>query len=64
MGNLFIFRDTLNLPGQAASEFYWRGINRIYGRNPNDAEEEDLFVAPSSSTRRPTSFTFNSAIST
>jgi len=43
MGNLFIFRGTLNLPGQAASEFYWRGINRIYGRNPNDAEAEEAF---------------------
>ena len=43
MGNLFIFRGTLNLPGQAASELYWRGINRIYGRNPNDAEAEEAF---------------------
>ena len=43
MGNLFIFRGTLNLPGQAASEFYWRGINKIYGRNPNDAEAEEAF---------------------
>ena len=43
LGNLFIFRGTFNLPGQAASEFYWRGINRIYGGNPNDAEAEGAF---------------------
>jgi hypothetical protein len=43
LGNLFIFRGTLNLPGQAASEFYWRGINRIYGENPDDAEAEKAF---------------------
>jgi tetratricopeptide (TPR) repeat protein len=43
LGNLFIFRGTLNLPGQAASEFYWRGIDRIYGGNPDDAEAEKAF---------------------
>lgn len=43
LGNLFIFRGTLNLPGEAASDFYWRGINRIYGGNPNDAEAEEAF---------------------
>src|ERR1022692_1361016 len=43
LGNLFIFRGTLNLPEQAASEFYWRGINRIYGGNPNDAGAEQAF---------------------
>ena len=43
LGNLFIFRGTLNLPGLAASELYWRGIKRIYGRNPNDTEAEEAF---------------------
>ena len=43
LGNLFIFHGTFNLPGQAASEFYWRGINRVYGGNPNDAEAEEAF---------------------
>jgi len=41
LGNLFIFRGTLSLPGQAASEFYWRGIRSIYGEKPNDAEAEE-----------------------
>jgi len=43
LGNLFIFRGTLYLPGQAASELFWRGINRLYGGNPNDAEAEKAF---------------------
>jgi tetratricopeptide (TPR) repeat protein len=43
LGNLFIFRGTFNLPGEVASEFYWRGINSIYGGNPNDAEAEEAF---------------------
>ena len=43
LGNLFIFYGTLNLPGQAASEFYWDGINRIYGGTPNEAEAEEAF---------------------
>jgi tetratricopeptide (TPR) repeat protein len=43
LGNLFIFRGTLNLPGQAASEFYWRGINRLYSGTPNEAEAEEAF---------------------
>ena len=43
LGNLFIFRGTFNLPAQAASEFYWRGISRIYGAAPNDAEAEQAF---------------------
>ena len=34
LGNLFIFAGTFNLPAQAASEFYWRGISRIYGAKP------------------------------
>ena len=42
-GNLFIFSGTFYLPGQAASELYWRGINAIYGRKPNDAEAEEAF---------------------
>lgn len=43
LGNLFIFRGTLNLPGQAASEFYWRGIHAVYGAKPSDAEAEEVF---------------------
>jgi len=43
LGNLFIFRGTLNLPGQAASEFYWRGIHAVYGAKPSDAEAEEAF---------------------
>jgi len=43
LGNLLIFRGTLNLPGQAASEFYWRGISRIYSADPKDAEAEEAF---------------------
>ena len=43
LGNLFIFEGTFNLPAQAASEFYWRGIYRLYGGNPDDAEAEKAF---------------------
>lgn len=43
LGNLFIFRGVFNLPGQAASDFYWGGINKIYGANANDAEAEKAF---------------------
>ena len=43
LGNLFIFRGTLYLPGQAASDFYWRGIKNIYGEKPDNAEAEKAF---------------------
>jgi tetratricopeptide (TPR) repeat protein len=43
LGNLFIFRGTFYLPGEAASDFYWRGIRDIYGEKPDDAEAEKAF---------------------
>ena len=43
LGNLFIFRGTFYLPGEAASDFYWRGIEKIYGEKPDDAEAERAF---------------------
>ncbi len=43
LGNLFIFQGTFYLPGEAASDFYWRGINSVYGEKPNDAEAERAF---------------------
>jgi tetratricopeptide (TPR) repeat protein len=42
-GNLFIYQGTFYLPGQAASDLYWRGISRIYGTKPDDAEAEKAF---------------------
>ena len=42
-GNLFIFSGTFNLPGQAASELYWRGFREIYGSKPDDEEAETAF---------------------
>ena len=38
LGNLFIFRGTFNLPGEAASDRYWSGIANLYGEQPDDAE--------------------------
>ena len=43
LGNLFIFQGTFYLPGEAASDFYWRGIDKIYGEKPDDAEAERAF---------------------
>ena len=43
LGNLFIFRGDFYLPGQAASDFYWLGISKIYGEKPDDAEAEKAF---------------------
>jgi hypothetical protein len=43
LGNLFIFQGTFYLPGEAASDFYWRGINKVYGEKPDDAEAERAF---------------------
>jgi hypothetical protein len=42
-GNLFILQGTFHLPGEAASDFYWRGINKIYGEKPDDVEAEKAF---------------------
>jgi tetratricopeptide (TPR) repeat protein len=42
-GNLFVFRGTFYLPGQAASDFYWSGMRKIYGAKPDDAEAERAF---------------------
>jgi hypothetical protein len=42
-GNLFIFSGTFYLPGQAASELYWRGFRKIYGSKPADEEAERAF---------------------
>jgi hypothetical protein len=42
-GNLFIFQGTFHLPGEAASDFYWRGINKIYSEKPDDVEAEKAF---------------------
>ena len=42
-GNLFIFSGTFYLPGQAASELYWRGLREIYGSQPDDEEAERAF---------------------
>ncbi len=42
-GNLFIFQGNFYLPGEAASDFYWRGINKVYGERPDDAEAEKAF---------------------
>ena len=42
-GNLFIFSGTFYLPGQAASELYWRGFREIYGSKPSDEEAERAF---------------------
>lgn len=42
-GNLFIFRGTLYLPGVAASDLYWEGLDRIYGEKPDEAEAERAF---------------------
>jgi tetratricopeptide (TPR) repeat protein len=43
LGNLFIFRGTFYLPGQAARVFYYRGLEKIYGEKPDDAEAENAF---------------------
>jgi len=43
LGNLFIFRGSFHLPGQAALVFYYRGLDKIYGENPDDAEAEKAF---------------------
>jgi tetratricopeptide (TPR) repeat protein len=43
LGNLFIFRGTFYLPGQAASALYDRGMSKIYGEKPDDAEAEKAF---------------------
>ncbi|HEY8671612.1 MAG TPA: phospholipid carrier-dependent glycosyltransferase [Terriglobales bacterium] len=43
LGNLFIFRGTFYLPGEAASSLYWRGIDKLYGETPNDSEAEKAF---------------------
>ena len=42
-GNLFIFSGTFYLPGQAASELYWRGFREIYGSKPSAEEAERAF---------------------
>jgi tetratricopeptide (TPR) repeat protein len=41
-GNLFIFRGTFYLPGQAASALYYRGLDKIYGEKPDAAEAERM----------------------
>ena len=43
LGNLFIFQGTFYLPGEAASDFYWRGIDQIYGGKTDDDEAETAF---------------------
>ena len=43
LGNLFIFHGTFYLPGQAASELYFRGLDRLYGEKPDDTEAEKSF---------------------
>jgi len=43
LGNLFIFQGTFHLPGEAASDLYWQGINEVYGEKPDDAEAEKAF---------------------
>jgi len=43
LGNLFIFKGSFYLPGVAASDFYWSGINNVYGEKPDDAEAEKAF---------------------
>ena len=42
-GNLFVFRGTFYLPGEAAAALYWRGMDKIYGEKPDDAEAERAF---------------------
>jgi Dolichyl-phosphate-mannose-protein mannosyltransferase len=42
-GNLYIFKGTFHLPGEAASDFYWKGINKLYGEKPDDVEAEKAF---------------------
>jgi tetratricopeptide (TPR) repeat protein len=42
-GNLFIFHGTFYLPGQAASELYWRGLSEIYSAKPDDEQAEKAF---------------------
>ncbi|HTT21817.1 MAG TPA: hypothetical protein VMG82_23005 [Candidatus Sulfotelmatobacter sp.] len=42
-GNLFVFRGTFYLPGEAASDMYWRGINKLYGATPDEKEAEKAF---------------------
>jgi tetratricopeptide (TPR) repeat protein len=42
-GNVFIFQGTFHLPGVAASDFYWQGINKTYGEKPDDVEAEKAF---------------------
>jgi tetratricopeptide (TPR) repeat protein len=43
LGNLFIFRGTFYLPGEAASSLYWRGISALYGQKPDVEEAEKAF---------------------
>jgi hypothetical protein len=43
LGNLSIFRGTFHLPGQAAAALYDRGLSKIYGEKPDDAETEKAF---------------------
>ncbi len=42
-GNLFIFQGTFHLPGEAASDFYFQGIYKIYGEKPDEVEAEKAF---------------------
>ena len=42
-GNLFIFNGNFFLPGEAASEFYWRGFRSIYGSKPDDEQAVTAF---------------------
>jgi tetratricopeptide (TPR) repeat protein len=39
----YILVQAFNLPGEAASDLYWRGINKIYGKKPDDAGAEKAF---------------------
>lgn len=43
-GNLLVYRGTFHLPGQAAAAMYWRGLDKIYGDKPDDAEAEKDFL--------------------
>jgi tetratricopeptide (TPR) repeat protein len=43
LGNLFVFQGTFYLPGEAASDLYWRGINALYGTRTDERGAETAF---------------------
>jgi tetratricopeptide (TPR) repeat protein len=43
MGNIFVYRGSFQLPGQAAEALYWHGFEKLYTDKPDEAEAEQAF---------------------